>query len=111
MNSNEPETAYNTFQERLTIVVNDTMPLKRRKINKKKVLKPWITKGLLTSIAQKNTMYKQLKIMGDKTLEAQYKTFKNKLTNLLRSSEKTYYKTILDQNKNNLSNYGKPLIL
>jgi hypothetical protein len=109
LNSNEPETAYNTFQERLTIVVNDTMPLKRRKINKKKLLKPWITKGLLTSIAHKNTMYKQLKITGEKTLEAQYKTFKNKLTNLLRSSEKTYYKTILDQNKNNLSKLWQTL--
>ena len=109
LNSNDPETAYDIFQGKLSKVINDTMPMQRHKINNKKSLKPWITKGLLVSIANKNAMYKRLKITGDRSLEVQYKTIKNKLSNLLRSCEKTYYKNKLEQNKNNLSKLWKTL--
>ena len=54
-------TAYEIFHEKLTKAVNDTMPIKKVKINKRKLSKPWITKGLLTSIAyKKNSMYKRI---------------------------------------------------
>ena len=109
LQSNDTETAYEIFHEKLTKAVNDTMPIKKVKINKRKLSKPWITKGLLTSIAHKNSMYKRLKLTGNKSLEVQYKTFKNKLNNLLRSSEKSYYKSILDKNKNNLSKLWKTI--
>ena len=88
------------------------MTAKKIKINKRKLSIPWTTKGLLASIAYKHSMYKrlQLHVAGNKSLEVQYTTFKNKLNKLLRS-EKSYYKSILDQNKNNLEtfpNFGKP---
>ena len=60
-------------------------------------------------MAYKNSIYKRLKLTGNKSLEVQYKTFKNKLNNLFRSSEKSYYKSILDKNKNNLSKLWKTI--
>ena len=56
------------------------MPIKQIKIhvNKKKASKPWITKGILKSIAHKSKMYKALKISDDKSIEKEYKLFKNK---------------------------------
>ena len=54
-------------------------------------------------------MYKKIKVMGDTSLIENYKKKKNKLTNMLRISEKNYYKHILDKNRNNLSKLWKSL--
>ena len=54
-------------------------------------------------------MYKALKISDDKSIEKEYKLFKNKLNNLLRYCEKNYYKSLLEANKNNLSKLWKTL--
>ena len=54
-------------------------------------------------------MHKKLKMYGDVTIAEEYRKKKNKLTNLLRISEKKYYKQLLDNNKNNLSKLWKSL--
>ena len=95
--------AYDIFICKLNHVINENMPLKKLKLNKKKMNKPWLTRDLLIQICEKNEMYKKLKIYGDVTIAEEYRKKKNKLTNLLRISEKNYYKQLLDNNKNNLS--------
>ena len=40
LQSNDTETAYEIFHEKLTKAVNDTMPIKKIKINKRKLSKP-----------------------------------------------------------------------
>lgn len=104
----DPELAYDIFLNQLNYLINDTIPLKKIEENKYHE-KPWITKGLRTSIINKNQLYKQMMVAGDKTLETKYKAIKNKLTNVLRQSEKNYYNNILDKNKNNLSKLWKTL--
>ena len=74
------------------------MPLKKLKLNKKNINKPWLTRDLLKQICEKNEMYKKLKMYGDVTIAEEYWKKKNKLTNLLRISENKYYKQLLDNN-------------
>ena len=68
----------------------------------KKMNKPWRTRAMYigTRCFEKNEMHKKLKMYGDVTIAAKYKKKKKKLTNLLRISEKHYYKQLLDNNKN-----------
>ena len=99
--------AYDIFICKLNHAINENMPLKKLKLNKKKMNKPWLTRDLLNQICEKNEMYKN----GDATIAEEYRKKKNKLTNLLRISEKNYYKQLLDNNKNNLSKLWKSLNL
>ena len=71
--------------------------------------KPWITKAIKNSIARKNSLYKiHLKSRTDKS-ESKYKTYKNKLTSVLRKAEKEYYWEKLNNVRNNLSKTWKIL--
>ena len=68
--------------------------------------KPWITKGILTSIRKKDKIHKKslkAKDQGRKeALNQEYKIYKNLLTNITRKSKENYYKQYFKDNKNNL---------
>ena len=101
--SDDANNAYVKFMKIFTDLHDSTFPLKKTKPLKDTPKKPWITPGLLTSIKQKNYLYKKLKLNNDSSFRDCYKTFKNKLTTLLRVAEKNYYKKQLDYNKNNMA--------
>ena len=109
LDNTDLKNAYDIFICKLNHVINENMPLKKLKLNKKNMNKPWLTRDLLNQICEKNEMYKKLKIYGDVTIAEEYRKKKNKLTNLLRILEKNYYKQLLDNNKNNLSKLWKSL--
>ena len=67
-------------------------PLSKRKF--KQSLKPWITKGLLKSIKIKNALFAEGDI--DK-YKYKYKSYRNKITTLIRQSKKLYYHTYFTQ--------------
>ena len=52
---------------------------------------PWLTPGLLKSINRKNRLYKKLIKSPNKSCEQQYKTYKNKLSHLIRIAKRSYY--------------------
>ena len=52
---------------------------------------PWLTPGLLKSINRKNRLYKKLIKSPNKSCEQQYKTYKNKLSHLIRIVKRSYY--------------------
>jgi Skp family chaperone for outer membrane proteins len=108
---NDTGEAYQTFYNKFTDIFRTTIPIKQvcNDSYKKQSSTPWLTKGILTSIDNKNKMYKNLRVNGDISLELKYKKFKNKLGNLLRQTEKNYYKSLLDKDKNNLSKMWKTL--
>ena len=67
-----------------------------KKLSRQEVLqkdKPWMTKGLITSIKKKNIIKRKALRTKDPTkkqeLEDKYKTYKNKLTKLTRQSKQT----------------------
>ena len=71
--------------------------------------KPWITNGLKNACRKKNTLYK--KCLRSRTVisETKYKLYNNKLTSILRFSEKSYYSKRLLENKGNAKGIWKIL--
>ena len=77
----------------------------KRKINDKS---EWLTKGILISCVQKTNLFKKLKKTPSQENELTYKTFKNKLTHLIRIAKKNYFKEKFDMHRNNGKKLGKP---
>ena len=83
---------YDSFIEKDTGLFDSCFPfrtIKGKALNSFR--KPWITKGLLKSIKKKNKLYKNYICNRSNSQLAKYKTYKNKLTLLLRTAEKQYY--------------------
>lgn len=71
--------------------------------------KPWLTKGLLCSIKRKNKLYAIYLRCKTTASHDFYRRYKNKLSHLLKMSERKYYKEKLENNKANLTNTWKIL--
>jgi len=54
--------------------------------------KPWLTKGILTSIAKKNTLYRKQLTTNNPNIIRKCKTYRNRLTHLKEISKQNYYK-------------------
>ena len=74
-------------------------PILRRM--RKLLQKPWITKGLLTSIKKKRRMFKSHFLSGEENKKSFYKVYSNKLTKLKTLSKKLYYTSKLDECQKN----------
>ena len=76
------------------------------KLSKVKALnsfrKPWFTKSLLRSINKRNKLYKQYLRHRSNEKLLRYKTYKNKLTDLLRVAKRLYFQNQIELNKINL---------
>ena len=86
------------------------IPLKILKDNKNiKTSKPWFTNGLRNACIKRKRLYKDY--IKNRTLDAQvkYKSYRNKLTSILRKSEKQYYNQLLIEQKGNVKNIWKIL--
>ena len=64
--------------------------------------KPWLTKSLLRSINKKNKLYKQYLRHRSNEKLLKYKTYKNKLTDLLRVAKRLYFQNQIELNKTNI---------
>ena len=104
--------AYDIFLNKLMYYYNKNIPLVRIKLNKNKAKKPWITRGILRSIATRNRLYKKALRSKVNTDLDKYKKYRNKLTSIIRLSRKLYYsnKILSTQNNNSLWNIIKDLI-
>ena len=94
------------FLGKITSALDDHAPL--RKITKKqhkKLNKPWITKGIIKSIRNKEKIYNQYlreTILDKKTtLEKEFKKRKNMITILLRKSKKNFYNNYFQEHSKN----------
>ena len=81
-----------SFYNKLNKIVNKHAPFKTiSKRRKKKLSKPWITKGIRTSIKIKNRLY----MCGD---HAQYKHYCNTISKLTRISKRQFYSQFFTNN-------------
>ena len=64
--------------------------------------KPWITNGLKNACRKKNCLYSSFLQERTHTSEYRYKTYKNKLTSILRLAEKAYYSKMLLEKRGNI---------
>ena len=103
----DPQTAYDSFLNTFTNAMNAAFPVVNVRCKPNKIYKAWLTKGLLTSIKNKNKLYSQT--LTDQSVLTEYKQYKNKLNHLLRIAEKDYYRELLNQNKHNMRKTWKIL--
>ena len=71
------------------------------KNNKSIFKKPWLSKGLLKAVRQKNRLYKRYLNSPSVNNNLKYKRFKNKLNHSIRIAKRLYYEQQLDRNKSN----------
>ena len=64
--------------------------------------KPWITNGLKNACRRKNGLYRSFLRERTHTSEYRYKTYKNKLTSILRLAQKAYYSKMLLEKRGNI---------
>ena len=84
--SNDLNTNFNLFFDKLSDAYNKNFPIKTKTLTTKRIDNKWLTSGLLTSIKNKNHLFKQYRL--NLVSEARYKTFRNRLTSLIRISKK-----------------------
>ena len=105
---------YNKFVNMFTNLFNTNCPVNTSNITQgkrknKRPDKPWMTSCLKNACKKKNMLYKQF--LKNRTIEreAKYKKYKNKLTAILRYSEKQHYSDMLELNKMNMKETWKIL--
>lgn len=94
---------FESFHKKITGLIDKYAPLKR--LSRKEVrvrAKPWVTKGLRTSIAIKNKLYKSYLKSKSQYSFSKYKFYRNKLKHLLNLSKKNYYVNYFSTNTNNI---------
>ncbi|KAG1675725.1 hypothetical protein GQR58_014551 [Nymphon striatum] len=101
INSNDLNIKYNVFQSQLITIINKHAPLKpKTKRQRKQLLKPWISNGILKSISSKNSLYKKFIKTKDNLWFQRYKTYRNKLNQVIRLSKKLYHLSYFETFKN-----------
>ena len=107
--SADVDTAYREFMSTFSNQYNICCPMKTVRNSITRRDKPWITNGLNNACHTKNRLYKLFLCSRSRTAEGKYKTYKNKLTSILRTAEKEYYSKLLTDAKGNIKSTWKIL--
>ena len=108
----DPDYSFNVFFDKLTSLIDKHVPSKvMSKKQAKTNQKPWITKGIKTSIYFRNKLFNLYLRAKDPDVKAElhgkYKLYRNKIVNLLRHSKVNHYKTYFLSNIRNARNTWK----
>ena len=98
--------SYKKFLDKITKLLDIHAPVKKLSHKDKKSLsKPWLTKGILQSIRQKNVLYRKFIRTKDLTkrelLLQNFKFYKNTIHKLTRVNKSDYRKRYFKEHKNN----------
>ena len=87
----EANSAFELFNKFFLNAYEKSFPKIEKRIKKKVIENPWMTKGLLKSSKKKQRLYE--KFLKSKTIknEQKYKTYKNLFEKLKKSAKKNYY--------------------
>ena len=88
---------------------NATCPVKNVTVKEHNNDKPWITTGLKNACKKKNQLYLKFLRTRNYETETRYKTYKNKLTSILRRCERDYYSNLLEVQSSNIKETWKIL--
>ena len=104
---NDSEASFNAFFDKFTSLYDKHVPLvKLTKKQAKLRSKPWITKGLLTSMKIRDSVLCDMNDTGDPKLKqflfSRYKFYRNRIVTLLRLSKKLHYRNYFVANSNNV---------
>ena len=99
------EDAYILFHEKYLSILDAHAPFKLLNQKEQELeRKPWITKGILTSIRIKAKLYKSFKNSKNSDIYAKFKCYRDLINTLIRKSKKQYYKIYFTENKCNTKN-------
>ena len=83
---------FDQFVNRIGEIINKHAPLRRLSRKQQKLArKPWITKGILTSICYKNSIFRFHFIDGNSNDKQSFRRYTNILTKLKNRSKKLYF--------------------
>ena len=100
---------YETFSQTLTDIMDTVSPYHTIKIPYKKVIRdPWLTKGLLQCYKKQKTLYKEsLKRNSTEQDVNKYRTYRNKLKEIIRRNKEQYFKGKCIEYRQNTSRLWK----
>ena len=96
--------ANESFLEIVAELYEKNCPLVKKIVKPKYAEKPWITKGISKACKKKMSLHKEFLRKRTTEAEQKYKTYKNKLTKIMRHSKMDHYSNLLEDNKNNIKN-------
>ena len=99
--------AYECFINKLIYYYDKNMPVIHCKQRINNIKNPWITQGILRSIKTRNKLYKSYISKPTEQRLKEYKKYRNRLTNIIRISKKTYYSRKLEKAEGNLNETWK----
>ena len=110
--NNDPNTAMENFLQTFNKLLDKHTPLKKLSQKQfKQKYKPWISNEILDKIKKKNNLIKKIVKCKNpeqkESLTSEFKSLKNEVTDLTRSSKKTYYQDYFTKHKNNLPKIWK----
>ena len=103
-------TVFQNFYLCISNLINKHAPL--RKLTRKEIKslsKPWVTPGIQTSIRLKEKFYKRFLETRNIYFLTRYTFYRNKITQLLKASEKNYYHNYFIANSKNIKKPGQAL--
>ena len=104
-NFNTGSTVHNDFDEFIHIfqtIINKHAPFRKSSRREKQLqAKPWKTRGLLTSIKNKNRMFRKCHKCKDAKLIVQYKKYTNKLRRLRKIAKQQHYFKLFQKYRSN----------
>ena len=108
----DPDISFDKLFNTITALVDQHVPLKflsRKQV--KNFSKPWITKGIRTSIKKRDKILKSFIKENDQiikdNLHKTYKNYRNRLVEIIRKSKCNYYKNYFDNNIKNSKSIWK----
>lgn len=106
---NDVNDTYDIFVSTFVEILDRCCPISKMKLKKYSHYKPWFTKGLKNACKKKNSLYKNWLKYKTESTDVKYKRYKNKLTYILRSAEKSYYCNKLEECRNDMKKTWKIL--
>ena len=97
-----PNNAISQLLDKFSHLINQHAPLRPQTKETKLSTNLWLSKGILKSIRNKNTMLKKCYKHNDTAVTEKYKKFANKLTTIKRVPKQNYYAAMIEVNKKNL---------
>ena len=107
LHSEDIDKSFETFFSNIKSITDRHAPLKKMSLKECKLkLKPWLTKGILTSINNKNKTYQKYCRAKDQNrkheLHTLFKQYQNSLNNIIKVSKINHYHQYFTTNKRNL---------
>ena len=99
-----PNEAYSKFLYNFSSLYDEAFLKLEIKIKQKKLISPWITKGIMKSCKQKQKLYNKFLKLRAKENDKIYKAYKNLFEAIRKKSERTYKSELLVKYKNGIKN-------